>query len=40
LKDLAARAGADARAIALPSLPQGADDMGTLLQISNVLIRS
>src|SRR5207244_1714240 len=34
LADLAARAGKDAIAIALPSLPQGADDMRTLLAIA------
>jgi anion-transporting ArsA/GET3 family ATPase len=40
LRDLAARAGANAVSIALPTLPQGADDMGTLLTIAGVLLRS
>jgi anion-transporting ArsA/GET3 family ATPase len=40
LEDLASRAGAGALAVALPNLPQGADDMRTLLTIANVLARS
>ncbi len=40
LQDLASRAGGGAIAVALPSLPQGADDMRTLLTIANVLVRS
>ena len=40
LSDLSSRAGAGALAVALPSLPQGADDMRTLLTIANVLARS
>jgi anion-transporting ArsA/GET3 family ATPase len=40
LEDLASRAGPGALAVALPSLPQGADDMRTLLTIANVLVRS
>jgi anion-transporting ArsA/GET3 family ATPase len=38
LADLAARAGKDATAVALPSLPQGADDMRTLLTIAQKLV--
>ncbi len=37
LRDLEARAGAEATAIALPELPQGADDMGTLIAVADVL---
>jgi len=40
LADLSSRAGAGALAVALPNLPQGADDMRTLLTIANVLVRS
>ena len=40
LADLANRAGSDALAIAVPSLPHGADDMGTLLTVANVLMSS
>jgi hypothetical protein len=37
LRDLESRAGAQATAVALPELPQGADDMGTLVSVANVL---
>jgi anion-transporting ArsA/GET3 family ATPase len=40
LRDLETRAGAGATAIALPELPQGADDMGTLITVADVLARS
>ncbi len=40
LRDLSARAGENATAIALPELPQGADDMGTLVAMANVLAAS
>jgi len=40
LFDLAQRAGTSAVAVALPTLPTGADDMGTLLTVANVLLRS
>lgn len=37
LADLAERAGKNSVAVALPTLPTGADDMGTLLTVANVL---
>jgi len=40
LRDLETRAGENATAIALPELAQGADDMGTLLTVANVLAAS
>jgi hypothetical protein len=40
LSDLETRAGENATAIALPELPQGADDMGTLISVADVLASS
>jgi len=40
LRDLETRAGENATAIALPELPQGADDMGTLISVADVLASS
>jgi len=40
LRDLETRAGQNATAIALPELPQGADDMGTLISVADVLAAS
>jgi hypothetical protein len=40
LRDLETRAGDNATAIALPELPQGADDMGTLISVADVLASS
>jgi hypothetical protein len=40
LRDLETRAGENATAIALPELPQGADDMGTLISVADVLAAS
>jgi anion-transporting ArsA/GET3 family ATPase len=40
LRDLQARAGGDATAIAVPEQPQGADDMKTLVKIADVLSAS
>jgi hypothetical protein len=40
LRDLEVRAGTDATAVALPELPQGADDMGTLISVADVLASS
>jgi hypothetical protein len=40
LRDLQTRAGATAIALALPELPQGADDLGTLLTVADVLDRA
>jgi len=40
LRDLETRAGDNATAIALPELPQGADDMGTLVTVADVLSSS
>jgi anion-transporting ArsA/GET3 family ATPase len=40
LHDLQTRAGAEATAIALPELPQGADDMSTLITVADVLANS
>jgi anion-transporting ArsA/GET3 family ATPase len=40
LRDLQTRAGTSAIALALPELPQGADDLGTLLTVADVLDRS
>jgi len=40
LHDLQTRAGDSATAIALPELPAGADDMGTLIAVADVLARS
>jgi len=40
LRDLEIRAGENATAIALPELPQGADDMGTLISVADVLASS
>ncbi len=40
LRDLQTRAGEHATAIALPELPQGADDMGTLISVADVLSAS
>ncbi len=37
LAKLKRKAGSEATAIALPNLPQGADDMGTLVQVANAL---
>jgi anion-transporting ArsA/GET3 family ATPase len=37
LRDLEVRAGEQATAVALPELPQGADDMGTLVAVADVL---
>lgn len=38
LGDLSTRAGQAAIAISVPNLPQGADDMGTLVTVANVLV--
>jgi anion-transporting ArsA/GET3 family ATPase len=40
LEGLGVRAGENATAIALPELPQGADDMGTLIAVANFLAES
>jgi anion-transporting ArsA/GET3 family ATPase len=40
LRDLETRAGANATAIALPELPQGADDMFTLITVADVLSKT
>jgi anion-transporting ArsA/GET3 family ATPase len=40
LRDLEVRAGDGATAIALPELPQGADDMGTLISVADYLAES
>jgi anion-transporting ArsA/GET3 family ATPase len=40
LRDLEVRAGAGATAIALPELPEGANDMGTLISIADYLAES
>jgi anion-transporting ArsA/GET3 family ATPase len=40
LRDLEVRAGEGATAVALPELPQGADDMGTLISVADVLADS
>ena len=40
LRDLETRAGEDATAIALPELPEGADDMSTLISVADVLAAS
>jgi anion-transporting ArsA/GET3 family ATPase len=40
LRDLETRAGSAATAIALPELPEGADDMGTLVTVADLLARS
>jgi anion-transporting ArsA/GET3 family ATPase len=40
LRDLETRAGSGASAIALPELPQGADDMGTLITVADLLSRA
>ena len=40
LRDLETRAGSGATAIALPELPEGADDMATLVTVADVLSRS
>ncbi len=40
LRDLETRAGENATAIALPEMPQGADDMGTLITVADVLAAS
>jgi anion-transporting ArsA/GET3 family ATPase len=40
LRDLETRAGDDATAIALPELPEGADDMSTLISVADVLAAS
>jgi anion-transporting ArsA/GET3 family ATPase len=40
LRDLETRAGNDATAIALPELPEGADDMSTLISVADVLAAS
>ncbi len=37
LEELRSRAGKNATAIAIPELPQGADDMGTLITVADVL---
>jgi hypothetical protein len=40
LLELKGRAGKNATAIAIPELPQGADDMGTLITVADVLAAS
>ncbi len=40
LRDLELRAGEEATAVALPEMPAGADDMGTLIAVADVLLGS